>query len=116
MNLQPPHDLFLFAADLRRIVQSFDPIKQGMAFAQGRSYGLRVSTLAGMARCSESHVRRMLMLLTLSPDDIVAVKEGAPYTPLLARLRRWHRNPANDGREPRSIATAAPVTRPIAAF
>src|SRR6516165_1516159 len=115
MHFQPAHDLFLFAADLRRIVQSFDPITQGMAFAQGRSYGLRVSTLAGMAHCSESHVRRMLMLLTLSQVDMAAVEGGAPYTPILARLHQRHRNPTNDGSEPRAIEPAKPVPWPITA-
>src|SRR3974390_813027 len=99
MRLQPTPDLFLFAAGLRRIVQSSDPITQGMAFALGRSYGLKVSTLAGMSCRSESHVRRMLRLLTLARDDMTAVEEGAPYTPLLARLRQRHRNPANDSPE-----------------
>jgi hypothetical protein len=100
--------------------QGFEPatitVTQGMAFAQGRSYGLKISTLAGMAHRSESHVRRMLMLLTLSQLDMAAVAGGAPYTPILARLRQRHRNPTNDGSEPRAIEPAKPVTWPIAAF
>jgi hypothetical protein len=116
MYLQPAHDLFLFAVDLRRIVQSSNPITQGIAFAQGRTYGLKISTLAGMAHRSESHVRRMLILLTLARDEMTAIEEGAPYTPILERLRRRHRHRTNDGSDPRVIEPAKAVTWPIAAF
>jgi hypothetical protein len=93
MYLQPAQDLFLFATDIRRIVQSCDPITQGVAFAQGRSYGLKVGALAGMAHRSKSHVRQMLMLLTLSQVDMTAIEGGAPYSPILAGLRQRHRVP-----------------------
>jgi hypothetical protein len=116
MRLQPVTDLFQFAADLRRIVEFDNPITQGKTFALGRTYGLRVSTMAGMANCSQSHVRRMLLLLRLSGDDATAIENGAPYTPFLARLHQRHRNPTDDGSEPHTIEPAKPVTWPIAAF
>ena len=66
---------------------------QGKAFELGRTYGLRVRTMAGMANCSQSHVRRMLLLLRLSGDDAAAIENGAPYTPYLILLRSQSKNP-----------------------
>jgi len=66
-------DLFLYAAELRRFVESADPVTQATAFALGRSYGLKVKTLAGMADCSESTVRRRLRLVSiLGTEQMVA--------------------------------------------
>ena len=66
-------DLFLYATRLRRIVESADPITQATTFALGRSYGLKVKTLAGMAKCSESTVRdRLRLLRPARPDRMVA--------------------------------------------
>ena len=86
MNLRVAPDLFQFAVDLRQVVEKENPIKQGIMFALGRSNGLRIKTLAGMAKCSESHVHRMLLLLKLPNIYVIAVAEGAPYTPILQRL------------------------------
>ena len=87
MNFQAPPDLFEFAANLRRAVENENPVKQGIMFAVGRIEGLRIKTLAGMAKCSQAHVRRMLLLLKLPGLYVIAVVEGAPYTPLIRALR-----------------------------
>jgi hypothetical protein len=87
MHLSLPPYLFLFAQSLRQSVKNDNPIVRGPAFARGLSYGLRVKTLAGMAACSETHVRRMLHLLELPTQDVIAISEGAPYTPLIRPLR-----------------------------
>lgn len=62
-------DLFLYATQLRQIVESADATTQANAFALGRSYGMRVKTLAGMANCSQSTVRRRLRLLKAPRPD-----------------------------------------------
>jgi hypothetical protein len=87
MNLSPPPDLFLFAQSLRQSVKNDNPINRAQAFALGRGYGLSVKTLAGMADCSESHVRQMLLLLKLPTQHAIAVVQGAPYSPLIQCLR-----------------------------
>jgi hypothetical protein len=87
MKFQVPPDLYQFAVNLRRVVENENPIKQGITFAIGRINGLKIRTLAGMAKCSESHVRRMLLLLKLPGLYAIAVAEGAPYTPLIRALR-----------------------------
>jgi len=102
-------DLFQFAIDLRETVESQNPMTQGKAFALGRNYGLRVSTMAGMANCSESHVRRMLLLLKLSGDDATAVKSGAPYTPYLVLLREPGKDSARQEPELQRKSPLAPV-------
>lgn len=86
MYLSPPPDLFLFAQYLRQSIKEDNPINQAQAFALGRSYGLRVKTLAGMAECSESHVKRMLLLKLPTPYAI-AVAEGASCSPLIRSLK-----------------------------
>jgi len=65
-------DLFLFAIELRRIFESAEARTQAAAFALGRTYGLRIKTLAGMANCSEDTVRRRLRLLEPVPGDQLA--------------------------------------------
>jgi hypothetical protein len=66
-------DLFLYATRLRRIIESADPTTQATALGIGRSYGLKIKTLAGMAQCSESTIRRRLRLLRPArPDRMVA--------------------------------------------
>lgn len=65
-------DLFLYATQLRQIVESADPGTQATAFALGRSYGLKIRTLAGMAKCSDSTVRRRLRLLRDPRPDRMA--------------------------------------------
>lgn len=65
-------DLFLYATELRRIFEFADPITQATAFALGRSYGLRVKTLAGMANCSQSTVGRRLRLFRAPRQDQMA--------------------------------------------
>ncbi len=90
MHLSLSPDLFLFAQSLRQSVKNDNPMVRALAFARGLGYGLRVKTLAGMAACSETHVHRMLLLLELPTQDIMAILEGAPYTPLLARARSDH--------------------------
>ena len=87
MHLSPPPDLFLFAQSLRQSVKNDNPINRARAFALGRSYGLRVKTLAGMADCSESHVWQMLLLLKLPASIAIGVVAGVPYTPLIRALR-----------------------------
>ena len=87
MNLSLPPDLFLFAQSLRQSVKIDNPIRRAQSFALGLRYGLKVKTLAGMAACSETHVRRMLHLLELPAQDVIAISEGAPYTRFLARTR-----------------------------
>jgi DNA-directed RNA polymerase specialized sigma24 family protein len=72
MIINPVPDLFIYAARLRRIVESADPPTQATAFALGRYYGLKIRTLAGMASCSESTVRRRLELLRTSQPDRMA--------------------------------------------
>ena len=73
MPIDSVPDLFLYATRLRRLVKSADPTTQATAFALGRGYGLKIKTLAGMARCSESTVRRRLrQLRTRWPDQIAA--------------------------------------------
>jgi hypothetical protein len=94
MHLSPPADLFLFAQSLRQSVKHDNPIKRAQSFAVGRSYGLKIKTLAGMADCSETHVRRMLHLLELPTDDVIAISDGAPYTPLIRALRSGEPLPA----------------------
>jgi hypothetical protein len=74
MNFQVPPDLYVFAVNLRQVVENDTPIRQGLMFALGRRYGLTVKTLAGMAKCSQSHVRRMLRLLELPNEDFPAVQ------------------------------------------
>ena len=87
MNFQISPDLFEFAANLRRVVENDTPVKQGLMFALGRRYGLTVKTLAGMGKRSESHVRRMLRLLELPNEDVIAISAGASYSPRLSRAR-----------------------------
>ena len=72
MPINPVPDLFLYAVWLRQIVESADPTTQAKAFALGRGYGLRTKTLAGMAKCSESTVRRRLLLLRAPHSDRMA--------------------------------------------
>lgn len=72
MTIDPVADLFLYAARLGQIVESADPRTQAAAFALGRSYGVKIKTLAGMAKCSESTVRRRLRLLEKPPPDRMA--------------------------------------------
>ena len=65
-------DLFLFAPELRQTFESADSRTQAAALALGRSYGLRIKTLAGMAQCSENTVRLRLRLLRLPQPDRMA--------------------------------------------
>jgi hypothetical protein len=62
MNFEVAIDLYQFAVDLCRVVENENPIKQGMMLDLGRRKGLRIKTLARIAKYSESHVRRMLRL------------------------------------------------------
>jgi hypothetical protein len=77
----------VFAVNLRQVVENDTPIRQGLMFALGRRYGLTVKTLAGMAKCSESHLRRMLRLLELPNEDVIAISAGASYSPRLSHAR-----------------------------
>ncbi len=72
MPINPVPDLFVYATRLRRIVESADPTTQATALALGRSYGLKVKTLAGITKSSESTVRRRLRLLRLPRQDRMA--------------------------------------------
>jgi AraC-like DNA-binding protein len=72
MPINPVPDLFLYAARLRRIVESAEPRTQATALALGRSYGLKIKTLAGMAGCSESTVSRRLQLVGTHRQDRIA--------------------------------------------
>jgi hypothetical protein len=72
MYLSSAPDLFLYGKELSRIMESGDVIRQAKALAIGRRYGLRVKTLAGMAHCSETTVRKRLGLLRPSHPDRMA--------------------------------------------
>jgi hypothetical protein len=96
MNFRLPPDLYEFAVNLRQVVENDNAINQGLMFALGRSNRLKVRTLAGMAKCSQSHVRRMLLVANLPDRFASAIAEGAPYTWFIRSLRPEGCNPNSD--------------------
>jgi hypothetical protein len=77
-------DLVKYAEELREIMQKGSPIEQAQAFQLGRNCLLSNRKIAGMAGCSEAHVRNMLILLNLPAVDQQWIADGEPYRCFLA--------------------------------
>ena len=82
-------DQAAFALELRKLSNESDPITFATSLARGKRAGISYRRLAGIAGCSEAHVRNMLKLLRLPLRDKSSIAGGTPYRPFLIKVKQF---------------------------